>query len=120
MISPNPEGIRRRHGRPMPCPQCGNDVWADSPHICPPGFVKPAREIRRFYTFQSTNSCCRDWLLLGWPEDRTDTWMSVDCQRCGKPLHFDLRDPQVIVIWDEAKQGIPDPPTIVAGRISTR
>jgi hypothetical protein len=102
----------------MPCPECGNDVWLDAPHTCPPGFVKPAREIKRFYSYQSLNRCCRDWLLLGWPADRDEHGVkTMTCGRCGKDLHFDLDRPGAVSYWDESTMGKPDPPTVIAGRI---
>ena len=38
----------------MECPVCGNDVWADAPHICPEGFVAPARRVLTFYGYNAT------------------------------------------------------------------
>ena len=99
----------------MPCPVCGNDVWADAPHICPQGFVAPAKPTM-FYGYNSTNQCCREWMLLGWRKIELRR-MRVDCPKCGKDLWFDLAYPDQITVWDERTQGKPQPPAIVGGRI---
>jgi len=111
----------------MPCPACGNDVWADAPHICPPGFVAPAPAgtILTFYGYNATNMCCRDWMLLGWPEadgkpkltDDERGMMHFDCPKCGKQLWFDMTNPAATEVWDVRAQGEPQPPALVAGRI---
>jgi hypothetical protein len=132
MTSPRPDIIRRRHGRPMLCPVCGGDVWADAPHVCPEGFVAPARAVLTFYGYNATNKCCRDWMLLGWPDidghpkltsDRG--WnmladygrMQFACPKCTKPIYFDIAHPDAVFKWDEAKQGKPQPPALVGGRL---
>jgi hypothetical protein len=125
-VSPRPEQIHRAHGKPMPCPVCGNDVWADAPHICPEGFVAPARAVLTFYGYNSVNNCCRDWMLLGWPElegrpkgleESERGRMHFDCPKCHEELWFNLSEPNAVIIWDEARQGKPQPAALVAGRI---
>jgi hypothetical protein len=110
----------------MPCPVCGNDVWADAPHVCPQGFVAPARAVLTFFAYNSMNNCCRDWMLMGWPEidgrpklidEGERGHMHFDCPQCKKELWFDLAHPDGVIIWDEAKQGKAQPPALVAGRI---
>ena len=113
----------------MPCPVCGNDVWADAPHICPERFVAPARAVLTFYGYNSTNQCCREWMLLGWPEvdgrpkENPDAlssmrgMMQFECPKCHKALFFNLFDPDATIYWDQGKQGAPQPPALVAGRI---
>jgi rRNA maturation protein Nop10 len=109
----------------MPCPVCGNDVWADAPHVCPEGFVAPARAVLTFYAYNALNQCCRSWMLLGWRDDGGRPKladdergrMSFDCPQCGGKLWIDIAHPDATIIWDEAKQGPPQPPALVAGRI---
>ena len=123
--SPRPEQIHRAHGKPMPCPVCGNDVWADAPHMCPEGFVAPARAVHTFYGYNSLNQCCRSWMLMGWraedgrPKlvDDERGRMHFECPECAQDLWFDIAHPDAIIIWDEAVQGTPQPPALVAGRI---
>jgi hypothetical protein len=128
MSSPRPETIHRAHGKPMGCPVCGNDVWADAPHVCPEGYVMPAPAgtTLTFYAYNSTNQCCRDWMLLGWPEidgrPKLDGAGSLgmvhfDCPKCAKALWFDIIHPDAAIVWDVRAQGKPDPPALVAGRI---
>ena len=117
--------ILHRTGRPMICPVCGNDVWADAPHVCPEGFVRPAREILTFYGYNALNQCCRSWILLGWPQvdgqpklaDDERGTMGFYCPKCKGRLWFDITHPDMTTIWDEAVQGKPQPPALVGGKI---
>jgi len=119
--------IHRAHGKPMPCPACGNDVWADAPHVCPPGFVAPAAAgtTLTFYGYNATNKCCGDWMLLGWPQvdgrpkltDDERGRMCFQCPKCRAPIWFDIANPAATEIWDVRAQGKPQPPALVAGRI---
>lgn len=125
--SPRPDMIARRTGRPMLCPVCEGDVYADAPHICAPGHVMPAGAgtIQRFYAYNSLNSCCRDWMLLGWPEvdgrpklvDDERGRMHFECPKCHKDLWFDISNPVAEEIWDLRTMGKPQPPALVMGRI---
>ena len=116
--------VSRRHGRPMMCPQCGGDVFIDGPHICPPGFVKPAREVLTFYGYKALNQCCRsNWLLLGWPQEQgrpkreDEGIMRIQCPQCQGDMWFNLACPDLETYWDQSLRGKPDPPTLLAGEI---
>ncbi len=118
--------VTRAHGRPMVCPTCGNDIYIDAPHLCPPGFVRPARAPSgTFYGYNALNQCCRSWMLLGWPqvdgrpklEGDERGRMRFDCPRCDGEIWFDIAHPDLEVYWDPAK-GAHQPPALVGGRIS--
>jgi predicted RNA-binding Zn-ribbon protein involved in translation (DUF1610 family) len=118
-------GVTRKHGRPMLCPQCGNDIFIDGPHICPEGFVRPAREILTFYGYNSLNQCCAQWMLLGWPEvdgrpkieNDERGHMHMTCPKCDEALWFDITNPMGVFYWDTAERGTPPPPALAQGRI---
>ena len=78
----------------MPCPVCGNDVWADAPHMCPEGFVAPARAVLTFYAYNSLNQCCRAWMLMGW-RDEDGRPKLVDDER-GR-MHFECPQREFVV-----------------------
>lgn len=84
----------------------------------------------RFFGYQATNKCCRDWMLLGWPSDERgnpqgrdespDPVLGVECPKCGKMIYFDLHH------WDivndvPREEYIKDPASwgsaLVGGRI---
>jgi hypothetical protein len=131
--SPRPDMVARRTGRPMLCPACEGDVYLDAPHVCKPGAVMPtaAGTTLTFYAYNATNACCRDWMLLGWPEvdgkpkltgdSEARPWtaphMRFDCPKCAKDLWFNLNEPVATEVWDVRRQGKPQPPALVAGRI---
>lgn len=126
-ISARPEVVSRAHGKPMICPACGNDIYLGTPHICPEGFVRPADAgtLLTFYCYNSLNQCCRDWMLLGWPQvdgapklvDDERGRMHFDCPKCKRELWFDIAHPDAVAMWNEREQGSPQPPALVAGRI---
>jgi len=93
--------------------------------IMPRGYEPVRRGLLRFYGYNSMNKCCREWILLGWPEVNgrprrmEDGVLTVKCQKCGCDLHFDIPHPDVVSVWDVATMGEPQPPTIVGGRIRT-
>lgn len=119
--------VSRRTGRPMLCPVCEGDVYVDAPHICAPGKVMPAAAgtLLTFYAYNATNKCCRDWMLLGWPQvdgrpklvDDERGMMHFDCPKCAKQLWFDIAHPVATEDWDVRAMGTPQPPALVAGRI---
>jgi predicted RNA-binding Zn-ribbon protein involved in translation (DUF1610 family) len=117
--------VSRSTGRPMVCPQCGNDVYVDAPHVCPPGFVQLVPTGFTFYGYNSLNKCCQSWILLGWPqidgapklEGNERGRMGFNCPKCTKRLWFDIAHPEITTVWDTQKLGPPQPPALVAGRI---
>jgi hypothetical protein len=111
----------------MVCPQCGNDVFIDAPHLCPPGFVRAvdANTLLTFYGYNSLNQCCKAWILLGWPQvdgfpklgDDERGRMHFDCPKCSRELWFDIAHPDATETWDVRERGKPPPPALVGGRI---
>jgi predicted RNA-binding Zn-ribbon protein involved in translation (DUF1610 family) len=123
--SPRPEIVSRAHGTPMLCPACGNDIYLDGPHVCPPGFVKAVSAEQIFYGYNALNKCCRDWMLLGWPQEDgaprlTDDErgrMHFECPKCAKDLWFNIAEPDILIRWDTKVMGEPQPPALIGGRI---
>lgn len=108
--------VTRAHGKPLNCPVCEAEVFIDEVHTCPPGFVKPANtrpQLQVGYGYNALNRCCRDWILLGWPEPQHEVRTFI-CPQCGGELHFDLGHPD---IRQEISAEEPHPVTVVAGRI---
>lgn len=97
-------------------------VWSPEPQrtlICEDG-----PRGRRFFGYQATNKCCRDWMVLGWPSTpegqpvkrdvSRDPVFGVTCPSCGKWIYFDLAHWDIVVERDpEGAQ----PAVLVAGRI---
>ncbi len=86
--------------------------------VIPKGWETAHTGPRRYYGYNATNRCCRDWMLLGWPEvdgkpKRFDTSrLTLDCPKCHQDLYFDLAHPDTVLIKEEHQ-----PPAIVPGRI---
>ena len=93
----------------------------------------------RLFGYQATNKCCRDWLLLAWPDDGNgrpqipdvsrDPVFGSTCPKCGGMIYFDLAHPDIDaeraewrdvlgragVLLDESKGA-----TLVGGRLRVR
>lgn len=116
--------VTRTHGKPLNCPVCEAEVFIDEVHTCPPGFVKPASskpQLQVGYGYNALNRCCRDWILVGWPEEngKPKDWdqkgpLTMGCKKCLHFLYFDLAHPD---IRQEIHAPEPHPVAVVAGRI---
>lgn len=119
--------VARRTGRPMLCPNCEGEVFIDAPHMCPEATLRPAAAgtVLTFYGYNSTNQCCRSWILLGWPQvngmpkltDDERGMMHFACPRCAKDLWFNMTEPDAVSTWDVRSMGEPQPPALLMGRI---
>lgn len=120
--------VARRTGRPMMCPVCEGEVFIDAPHICKEGAVMPAAAgtVLTFYGYNATNKCCRSWILLGWPDvdghpkmvDDERGRMHFDCPKCKRDIWFNIAEPDAVSGWDVRAMGKPNPPALLAGRIT--
>lgn len=126
--APRPDLVARRTGRPMLCPNCEGEVFIDAPHLCPEQTLRPAAAgtVLTFYGYNSTNQCCRSWILLGWPEidgapklpaGHEHGMMHFDCPRCSRDIWFDLTEPDAVSQWDLRSMGEPQPAALLTGRI---
>lgn len=88
----------------------------------PKGWTTVDRERgpRRYFGFNALNRCCRMWMLLGWPAGddgmpakRTEGILTIDCQKCGKELHFDLNGTGMVVEMEQHQ-----PPALMPGHIT--
>lgn len=123
--------VSRRTGRPMLCPVCEGDVYLDAPHVCAEGKVMPAAAgtTLTFYAYNATSRCCRDWMLVGWPqvdglpkltEGHDRGRLHFDCPKCKRQVWFHISAPDATLTWDVRAQGTPQPPALLAGRIRAK